>query len=168
MYTFSRAGRSSKKMERNVPIEKLRGLKHFLCLCISGTRSLCYSTIPTPWRVGNPVVNDLSDWRACMLPLPWSALKNKTTGFREDPLLSSQKTQEFRSRTCESWGGRPWLHVAYWAIQAGLLTPLTFARHRLSPLAAFTSGAYFLHNGRRWQRICEFYTANVKGIFWGT
>ena len=31
----------------------------------------------------------------------------------------------------------------------GLLTPLTFARHRLSPLAAFTSGAYFLHNGRR-------------------
>ena len=37
----------------------------------------------------------------------------------------------------------------YWAIQAGLLTPLTFARHRLSPLAAFTSGAYFLHTGRR-------------------
>ena len=37
----------------------------------------------------------------------------------------------------------------YWAIQAGLLTPLNFARHRLSPLAAFTSGAYFLHNGRR-------------------
>ena len=33
----------------------------------------------------------------------------------------------------------------YWAIQAGLLTPLNFARHRLSPLAAFTSGAYFLH-----------------------
>ena len=37
----------------------------------------------------------------------------------------------------------------YWAIQAGLLTPLIFAQHRLSPLAAFTSGAYFLHNG--WQ-----------------
>ena len=37
----------------------------------------------------------------------------------------------------------------YWAIRAGLLTPFTFARHRLSPLAAFTSGAYFLHNGRR-------------------
>ena len=37
----------------------------------------------------------------------------------------------------------------YWAIQAGLLTPLTFARHRLSPLATFTSGAYFLRNGRR-------------------
>ena len=55
----------------------------------------------------------------------------------------------------------------YWAIQAGLLTPLTFARHRLSPLAAFTSGAYFLHNGRRWRWICEFYTANFKGIFGG-
>jgi len=37
----------------------------------------------------------------------------------------------------------------YWAIQAGLLTPLTFARHRLSPLDAFTSGAYFLRYGRR-------------------
>ena len=55
----------------------------------------------------------------------------------------------------------------YWAIQAGLLTPLTFARHRLSPLAAFSSGAYFLHNERRWQWICEFYTANFKGIFGG-
>ena len=53
----------------------------------------------------------------------------------------------------------------YWAVQAGLLTPLTFARHRLSPLAAFTSGAYFLHSGRWWQWICEFYTANFKGIF---
>ena len=39
--------------------------------------------------------------------------------------------------------------LRYWAVQAGLLTPLTFARHRLSPLAAFTSGAYFLHTGRR-------------------
>ena len=36
----------------------------------------------------------------------------------------------------------------YWAIQAGLLTPLTFAWHHLSPLAAFSSGVYFLHNGR--------------------
>ena len=36
----------------------------------------------------------------------------------------------------------------YWAVQAGLLTPLTFTRHRLSPSAVFTSGAYFLHNGR--------------------
>ena len=28
---------------------------------------------------------------------------------------------------------------SYWAIQAGLLTPLAFARYHLSPLAAFTS-----------------------------
>ena len=35
----------------------------------------------------------------------------------------------------------------HWAVQAGLLTRLTFARRRLSPLAAFTSGAYFFHNG---------------------
>ena len=31
--------------------------------------------------------------------------------------------------------------------QAELLTPLVFAWHRLSPLAVFASGAYFLHNG---------------------
>ena len=50
------------------------------------------------------------------------------------------------------WGMRPQAvgeESDYWAVQAGLLTPLTFAQHRLSPLAAFTSGAYFLHNGRR-------------------
>ena len=57
--------------------------------------------------------------------------------------------------------------LLYWVVQAGLLTPLTFGRHHLSPLAAFTSGAYFLHNGRRWHWICEFYTANFKDIFRG-
>ena len=41
------------------------------------------------------------------------------------------------------------LCCVYWAIQAGLLSPLTFARHHLSRLAAFTSDVYFLHNGRR-------------------
>ena len=45
--------------------------------------------------------------------------------------------------------------LVYWAVQAGLLTPLSFTLHRLRPLAGFTSGAYFLHNGRRWQWICE-------------
>ena len=55
----------------------------------------------------------------------------------------------------------------YWAIQAGLLTTLTFDWHRLSTLAAFTSGAYFFHNGKHWQWICEFYTANFKDIFGG-
>ena len=65
-----------------------------------------------------------------------------------------------------SWNNQC-IQCSYWAIQAGLLTPLTFARHRLSPLAAFTSGAYFLHNVRRWQWICELDTANFKGIFGG-
>ena len=37
-------------------------------------------------------------------------------------------------------------HIYYWAVHVGLLTPLTFAWHHLSPLAAFTSGVYFLHN----------------------
>ena len=53
------------------------------------------------------------------------------------------------------------------AVQAGLLTPLTFTWHRWSPLAAFTSGAYFLHNGRRWQWICKFCSANFQDIFGG-
>ena len=39
--------------------------------------------------------------------------------------------------------------VPFCAVQVGLLTPLTFAPHRLSPLAAFTSGVYFLRHGRR-------------------
>ena len=60
-----------------------------------------------------------------------------------------------------------YLFPIYWVVQAGLLTPLTFARHHLSPLAAFTSGAFFLHNGRWWQWICTFYTANFKDIFGG-
>ena len=38
-------------------------------------------------------------------------------------------------------------HV-YWVVQEGLLAPLTFTWHHLSPLAAFTSSADFLHIGR--------------------
>ena len=38
-----------------------------------------------------------------------------------------------------------------WAVQARWLIPLTFIPHCLSHLAAFTSGAYFLQNGRQWQ-----------------
>ena len=59
------------------------------------------------------------------------------------------------------------VHHPYWVVQAGLLTPLTFARYRLSPLAAFTTGVYFLHNGRWWQSICKFSTANFKDISGG-
>ena len=39
----------------------------------------------------------------------------------------------------------------YWVVQVGWLTPLTITRHGLNPLAVFTSGTYFLHNGMRWQ-----------------
>ena len=49
----------------------------------------------------------------------------------------------------------------------GVVKSLDFCPASLSPLAAFTSGAYFLHNGRQWQWICEFYTANFKDIFEG-
>ena len=59
------------------------------------------------------------------------------------------------------------LSSLYWAVQVGLLTPLTFAQHCLHPLAVFTSGAYFLKNGRRWQWICEVDSASFKGAFEG-
>ena len=52
---------------------------------------------------------------------------------------------------------------AYWAIQAELLTPLTFARHRLSPLAAFTSGAYFLYTGN--SEFANFTLPTLKAFF---
>ena len=51
------------------------------------------------------------------------------------------------------------LNQQYWEIQAGLSTPSTFAWHHFSPLAAFTSGVYFLHSERQWQWFCKFYTA---------
>ena len=53
----------------------------------------------------------------------------------------------------------------YWAIQAGLLTPLTFARHRLSPLAAFTSGAYFLHKEGGVSEFANFTLPTLKAFF---
>ena len=68
-----------------------------------------------------------------------------TGGKKKDQTKTKQKT-EFKNGMAVRWEESG---VSYWTVQAGLLTPLTFARHRLSPLAAFTSGAYFLHNGRR-------------------
>ena len=52
--------------------------------------------------------------------------------------------------------------LVYWVIQAGLLTPLTFARHRLSPVAAFTSDAYFLHTAN-FKAFLEARSHNVSG-----
>ena len=48
------------------------------------------------------------------------------------PQVVSKVGQRFRS--------------SYWVVQARLLTPLTFTRHRLRPLAVFTSGVYFLQS----------------------
>ena len=49
-------------------------------------------------------------------------------------------------------------------IQAVLLTPLTFARHRLSPLAAFTSGAYFVHKEGGDCEIANFTLLTLKAF----
>ena len=47
-------------------------------------------------------------------------------------------------------------------VKAGLLIPLIFTWHRLSPLAVFTSGAHFVHKWRQWQSIREICSANFK------
>ena len=52
----------------------------------------------------------------------------------------------------------------YWAVQAGLLTPLTFARHRLSPLAAFTSGACFVHMEGGGSELANFTLPTLKAF----
>ena len=90
---------------------------------------------------------------------PWSVLgrgKQHTNMNNETQRVSVNCTEHTR-----------WTGSLYWVVQVGLLTPLTFALHRLSSLAAFTSCAYFLHNGRQWLWICKFYTANFKDIFGG-
>ena len=90
---------------------------------------------------------------------PWFVL-----GRGKQDTNTNNETQRVSLNCTEHTG---WTSPLYWAVQVGLLTPLTFALHRLSPLAAFTSSAYFLHNGRRWLWICKFYIANFKDIFGG-
>ena len=138
----------------------------YVCACPRACLFLLYSFPPFAFL-----------WKANVIVLNWffssdSAEKAKHTDAETRQshwqmprhLFLLQTKTMFRKRLCFLIV----LYVSsYWAIQAGLLTPLTFARHRLSPLVAFTSGWYFLHNERRWQWICEFYTANFKGIFGG-
>ena len=88
---------------------------------------------------------------------PWNRVLHRSWWHYQVSLFMCVSTAKFYTIVC----------CDYWAIQAGLLTPLTFARHRLSPLAAFTSSAYFLLTGRQWQWICKFHTADFKGIFGG-
>ena len=91
--------------------------------------------------------------------------------LKQDP--NTQNINLFNPELCSvrSWRGPRSQEVGEegdytcWAVQAGLLTPFTFTRRRLSPLRAFTYGAYLFLNGRRWQWIGESYTANFKGYF---
>ena len=54
--------------------------------------------------------------------------------------------------------------LAYWEVQVQLLLPLTFAQHRLSPLAVFTSSACFLHNGRGDNKFVKFTVPTLKAF----
>ena len=51
----------------------------------------------------------------------------------------------------------------YWAVQR-FLTPLTFTRHRLSPLAAFTSGAHFFRTEGGDSEFVNFTLPNLKAF----
>ena len=52
--------------------------------------------------------------------------------------------------------------LVYGAVRVGLLIPLTFAQHHLSPLTAFTSGTYFLHNARGDSEFANFTLPTLK------
>ena len=54
---------------------------------------------------------------------------------------------------------RPWW-FQYWVVQAGLLTPL----HHLSPLAVFTSGAYFLIKEGRDNKFVTFTVPTLTNL----
>ena len=131
-------------------------LTSFLPLMLLPSSALC------PDSLSNIFVNCLLCIPPSRCPCGWVSLEWPLwTRFCTFEILSLSNYYDYYHFSLKLLGS------SYWAIQAGLLTPLTFARRRLSPCAAFTSGAYFLHNGRRLQWICEFYTANFKGIFRG-
>ena len=46
----------------------------------------------------------------------------------------------------------------------GVVNSLDFCRHRLSPLAAFTSSAYFLHNGGGDSEFANFTLSALKAF----
>ena len=79
-----------------------------------------------------------------LLPLP-------TTHTHTNFSVISSTSGQFHSCNCKIYTLCVWRwgRGIYWMVQVGLLTPLTFARHRLSPLDAFTSSAYFFQNGRQ-------------------
>ena len=95
-----------------------------------------FSGVTSPGRVWRKVLKNNVGWTG-------STLRAVSTTSPDADGESGRQLVRFTD------GGLIFTACSYWAIQAGLLTPLTFARHCLSPLAAFTSGAYFLHNGRR-------------------
>jgi len=53
----------------------------------------------------------------------------------------------------------------YWAIQAGLLTPLTFARHRLSPLAVLLPVRTFFTMEGSDSEFANFILPTLKAFF---
>ena len=142
----------------------------------------CFSLLPPlwGWNLRNKVKVQNGKQRVCdVFPTCFHPANEKSEDLPHAAISTARQNSKFwydvscllqthchlstKEKLSMSWE----FSDTYWAIQAGLFTPFIFARHRLSPLAAFTSGAYFLHNGRRWQWICEFYTANFKGIFGG-
>ena len=95
-----------------------------------------------------------------------STKKEKPKLNRIDILLFTSLTLYRYVRTAHMMGGGGGGGGGnYWAIQAGLLTPLTFARHRLSPLAAFTSGAYFFTMEGGDSEFANFTLPTLKAIF---
>ena len=70
---------------------------------------------------------------------------------------------------CKAWHAHPcqW-DTALLGGSGRVVNSLDFCPALLKSLGCFASGKWdFLHNGKQWQWICEFYTANFKVIFGG-
>ena len=70
---------------------------------------------------------------------------------------------------CKAWHAHPcqW-DTALLGSSGRVVNSLDFCLALLKSLGCFTSGKWdFLHSGRQWQWICEFYTTSYKVIFGG-
>ena len=63
------------------------------------------------------------------------------------------------------WSWKPFLSLL--GDSGGVVNSLDFCPASLKSLGCFYFQCVFLHNGRRRQWICKFFTANFKGIFGG-
>ena len=93
--------------------------------------------------------------RICTLSLKLMECMNRNTSKKSH--LLSQRLVNNQQITPQEY-----MTVLLFGSLGRFVNSLDFSRHRLSPLAVFSSPSYHLHNGRWWQWIPEVYSANLK------